>query len=254
MRSMLRRHVWRGLVIGLAAGALCAPAAAFAQVAVGNWQMDEPVGETVMTDSSGNGFNGALHGAVSTGSVDAATGKAYEFNTGTHCSSSGTTGSGFAEVTAGASGISTPDRPTFNPGTQAFTVSVWVKTSVMPGGGKCDFDLIRKGSGWKVEIFPFNKVAQPNCVWKGKLSDGSSPKVALHAPLPNGSIIDGNWHKITCARTAGAETVLVDDVPLASSGTNVGSITNKAPVFVGAQEAGADFYIGLLDDVEFDVG
>lgn len=256
MRSIVSRCTRKALFVGAVLGAFCAPAAAFGQT-VGDWRMDEPEGASTMVDSSSNGFDGALHGAVTTGRFAGASGVAgdlaYQFNDGTSCSGNVTTGTGYAVVTGGASGVSTPSQPTFNPGTQAFTVSAWVKTTAKAGGGICDFDLIRKGSSWKVEIFPFNGVAQPNCIWKGKLN-GTTPKVALHALLPAGGINDGTWHQITCARTASGEALIVDGRTLATSGTNVGSISNKANVFVGAQQAGADFYIGLLDDVEFSIG
>jgi hypothetical protein len=68
---------------------------------------------------------------------------------------------------------------------------------------------MRKGGGWKMEIYPFNKVAQPNCVWNGLLN-GVHSKVGLHKPLPSGVINDGTWHQITCQRTAEGEALIVD--------------------------------------------
>ena len=241
------------LVVGMVGGG-----AAYAQSTVAAWMMDEPAGATVMTDSSPDGFNGALRGDVVTG-VAGVTGqagdRAYRFNDGATCNAStGTqTGTGFVVVSSGVVGISTPTQPTFNPGSQPFSFSMWVNTTATPGTWICDLDLIRKGGGWKMEIFPFNHVAQPYCVWAGILN-GTHVKVGLHKPLPVGAINNGMWHKITCQRTAGGEALIVDGATLASSSVDVGSISNKADVFIGSQSRAEDFYPGLIDETSFAVG
>ena len=228
---------------------------AYAATDVARWNMDEASGATTMVDSSPNGFSGALSGDVVTGTSAGVSGWAYRLNNGSTCNSTTntTTGSGLAIVTGGSTGISSATQLTFNPGTQPFSVSIWVQTSATPGSGICDFDLIRKGGGWKMEIYPFSHVAQPNCVWNG-IVNASHVKVGLHAPLPTGSINNGFWHQITCQRTASGEAVIVDGHTLASSTVNVGSIKNTSHVVVGAQEKGIDFYQGLMDDASFTIG
>jgi hypothetical protein len=127
-----------------------------------------------------------------------------------------TTGTGFVIVSSGVLNVATPSAPTSNPGTQLFSFSMWVNTTAKPGIGSCDFDLMRKGEGWKMETYPFNKMAQPNCVWNG-LVNGVHSKVGLHKPLPSGAINDGTWHQITCQRTADGEALIVDGQTLATS-------------------------------------
>ncbi|MDP9319400.1 MAG: LamG domain-containing protein [Actinomycetota bacterium] len=258
----MRQFSVRGLCgvvgVGLSVAVLGAASPAYASTDVAHWNMDELSGATTMVDTSPNGFDGSLFGAVVTGTyagVSTQTGWAYQFNNGATCNSSTstTTGSGYAVVTGGTVGVSSATQPTFNPGTQPFTVSTWVKTAATPGTGICDFDLIRKGGGWKMEIYPFSHVAQPNCVWNG-IINATHVKVGLHARLPTGAINDGAWHQITCRRTASGEALIVGGQILASSAVNVGSIKNTAHVVVGAQEKGLDFYQGLMDDTSFTVG
>jgi hypothetical protein len=243
----------RSVAVGAVVLVLGSAAPAFAQVDVAHWQMDEPPNATTMTDSSGNGFDGVLHEQVVTGLFPGVTGQsgdwAYELNQNTTC----TTGTSFVIVSSGIVGISTPTAPRFNPGTQPFSFSMWVNTTGKPGTGNCDFDLIRKGAGWKMEIYPFSKVAQPNCVWNG-LVNGVHSKVGLHKPLPQGAINDGAWHQITCQRTANGEALIVDGQTLATSSVDTGNIMNKANVVLGAQEKGVDYFQGLMDDVSFTVG
>jgi hypothetical protein len=226
---------------------------AYAQTDVARWHMNESPNATTMVDSSPNGFDGQTHGQVVTGVFPGSSGRSgdwgYEFNENTTC----TTGTSFVIVSSGVLGIATPTAPTFNPGTQPFAFSMWVNTTAKPGTGSCDFDLIRKGSGWKMEIYPFNGVAQPNCVWSGVVK-GVRTKVALHKPLPSGAINDGKWHQISCQRTASGEALIVDGRSLASSSVKTGSITNTANVVLGAQEKGIDYFQGLMDEAAFTIG
>jgi hypothetical protein len=256
--SFLRR--FSGVAsLGLVVAALAATSPAYASTGVGQWNMDESSGATTMVDSSPNGFDGTVFGAVVTGTNAGVSNRAadwaYQFNNDAACDSktSTTTGSGYSVVTGGTVGISSATRPTFNPGAQPFSFSAWIKSTATPGTGICDFDLIRKGGGWKMEMYPFRRVTQPNCVWKGVVN-ATHVKVGLHAALPKGAINDGSWHQITCQRTGAGEELIVDGLTLASSSVNVGSIKNTAHVVVAAQAKGIDFFRGLMDDASFTVG
>lgn len=238
---------------GVVAVVLGVATPAYAQTDVARWHMNESPNAPTMVDASPNGFSGQTHGQVVSGIFPGSSGRsgdwAYEFNENTTCP----TGTSFVIVSSGVLGVATSSAPTFNPGTQAFAFSMWVNTTAKPGTGNCDFDLIRKGSGWKMEIYPFNAVAQPNCVWNGVIN-GVHSKVGLHKPLASGAINDGKWHQIICQRTASGEALIVDGRTLAASSAKTGSITNTSNVVLGAQEKGIDYFQGLMDEAAFTIG
>jgi hypothetical protein len=198
--------------------------------------MDETSG-TTMTGSGGP--NGTIFGDVILG-VSGITNKAYAFNTKVgSCNSSGTiTGTGHVEI---------PPSTVFSPGTGNFSFSIWVKTTAVPGTGNCDYDVVRRGSSYKLELIPFGTgKAGPLCQWKG-----STTNVNLK---PQVQVNDGKWHKITCQRTSSGEAVILDGKTIASTTTSVGSITSSAKVYVASKPPSADFYVGQLDDLSFVIG
>ncbi len=195
-----------------------------------SWSMEETSG-TTMLDSTGTN-NGTLHG-VSLGQPG------RPGSTGLHAY-------GFDGTT---SFVLVPNNASLNPGAQDFSFTAWLKLTGTPGIGNFDFDIIRKGGGWKLEAYPHNGVVTAQCVYSG------SAKVNIHAPQINGIGLDDHaWHVVTCARNAFGETLTVDGSVVATSQVQVGTISNTDDVYLGAQQAGVDYYFGLMDDVSFTIG
>lgn len=235
------------LVAILAAVAL--PAAADAQTAVG-YAMDEQSGTTM------SGFGGAPDGTISgdvTPGVPGVTGTAYAFN-----ENAGNCDSSFHVTGTGA--VTVPSSPVMAVGTQPFSFSAWVNTTTVPGAdsgttAKCDFDILRRGSSWRLELFPKgtlgNMFGAPHCAWKG-VSNGKTVSVSLTAKTSD--VTDGVWHQVTCARAQTGEQIIVDGTVVAGSAVDLGAINTNAQVIVGRNTSGNDFYEGQLDDIAFSIG
>ncbi len=214
-------------VAGLAAGGVCAAVGvvviagpALAAGERGLWHLDETSGSTAF-DASGNSNDGAAYNV-------------------------GTDGSGYL-FDGSSSLVVVPSSTSLNPGTSAFSFSVTFRTNVPPGTG-LDYDLMRKGltttSGgeYKVEVLQANGKTRALCVIK------DSAKKALQIRGTT-DLADGRVHTITCSRTATGLTVVVDGLaPRTKSGTS-GSISNTAPLSLGAKAEGgpgADWFNGEL--------
>jgi len=65
------------------------------------------------------------------------------------------------------------------------------------------------------------------------------------------SVIDGRWHRLTCSRSAAdGVRLLVDGQVRASSDNETGSVSNGAPLRIGAKKLGTgqvDQFHGRLD-------
>jgi hypothetical protein len=185
------------------------------------WHMDETAG-TVMHDAVG-GHDGTLS-AVTVG-VPGFAGTAFGFG-----------GAGFASV---------PSAAALNPGAADLTVTIHLNTTSVPATP--DWDLIRKGlfttvgGEFKVEYQP---TGQASCGFVG--SAGSSEIIA--GPALN----DGAWHTVQCVKTATAIRLVVDGRTFSQAAT-VGSISNSAPLVVGARP-GSEFFRGSLDEASVRTG
>ena len=191
------------------------------------WHMDETSG-SVMRDSSGHGYDGTLSN-VRTGVAGFNGSKAYGFN--------GT-----------SSKVIVPDAAGLNPGTKDLVVSVHVAFSAVPAD---DYDVIRKGlqttagGDWKIEIVRVNGAAIARCYLRG--SSGSWQKTTG----PN--LADGAWHTITCERHATNVQMSVDGSVWKKT-TTIGSISNTAPLSIGAKASGGDWMKGTIDEVSVTIG
>jgi hypothetical protein len=209
--------------VGVAAFLLSAAAAAD-PVPVAIWNMDETFG-TTMNDSSGNGNNGTLSAGVVT------SGAGYIFDGSTAM-------------------VVVPDSPTLNPGTQDFSYTVQIQTTVVPADGT-DYDVLRKGlstdSGgdYKIELIRSSGKAKAFCV----IRDSSGKQAALTGKT---NLADGVLHTVTCARTGKTLTLKVDSLTtLKKKGIAVKSVVNTASLIVGAKSADGgdvenDWYIGTI--------
>ncbi len=229
--------------------ALTVPVAAGAQTTLG-YAMDELSGTTM--SGSGGAPDGTISGDVRLG-VPGVTGTAYAFN-----ENAGNCDSSFHVTGSGA--VVLPSSPAMAVGTQPFSFSAWVNTTTVPGAdsgatAKCDFDILRRGSSWRLELFPKgtpgNLFGAPHCAWKG-IVNGRSVSVALTAKTSD--VTDGIWHQVACARTATGEQILVDGTVVAASAVDLGAINTNAQVIVGRNTSGNDFYEGQLDDIAFSIG
>ncbi|WP_151084735.1 LamG-like jellyroll fold domain-containing protein [Nocardioides cynanchi] len=184
------------------------------------WQLDETSGSTAF-DSSGNGNDGTAFNVIMDGS-------GYQFD-------------------GSSSLVVVPTSPSLNPGTDAFSFSVTFQTSVPPGNG-LDYDLMRKGlttttgGEYKVEILQANGKARALCVVK------DSAKKALQIRGTT-DLADGRVHTITCSRTSSGLTVVVDDLAPRTKTGSTGTISNSAPLSIGAKSEGgpgADWFNGEI--------
>jgi len=134
--------------------------------------------------------------------------------------------SGSAFFSGVNSRITVPFSTALSPGAANITASVEISTTAVPGTGTNDFDLIRAsptGKLYKVELFPRNHVAQAQCVFVGTVT-----RISLHA---GPGLNDGQWHTITCTKTANQVTLTVSTngavVSTTTTNITIGSITLK---------------------------
>lgn len=193
------------------------------------WSMEST---TRMVDSSGNGNDGTPTAVTG---VPGSPGKGYRFN-------------GINST------VNVPHSPTLNPGTATVTVTAKVRFTVIPSRIVVDYDLVRKGLSFtkggefKMEIYPSASYATgpAYCLFKD-----AAGKVASIRDTRN--LADGKWHTISCVKTSTSVKVIVDGVTRSTS-ASLGSISNTAPVTVGAKTGGGDQYRGDLDEVSIKLG
>ncbi len=184
---------------------------------------------SVMNDSSPNNLDGTISSNVVTG-VDGSIDDAFSFP-------------------RKPSTVTVPNSTKLNPGTSTFTVSVRVMFSDNPSSSVGDFDLVRKGlsstngGDWKLEIL---QNGYAFCQFQG-----SSGKVTVRR---GPDLSDGRWHTISCTRYGSSVRLSVDGSVTSNSGST-GTIANTSAMYVGAKSpAGADQYIGRLDELQITRG
>lgn len=154
---------------------------------------------------------------------------------------------GFAGTAYGftRSFVSVPSAPALNAGSADITITIHLKATAVPATP--DWDIIRKGlfttvgGEWKVEYQP---TGQASCGFVG--SAGSRELIA--GPALN----DGAWHTVQCTKTATGIRLVVDGQTFSMAGA-VGTISNDAPVVVGARP-GSEFFQGSLDEASIRIG
>jgi hypothetical protein len=211
------------VVVLAVAGILVLPAAAQAAV-VSTWPLGSNANDTVGTN------NGTAQNVVFDGT------------------------SAFFGGASVNSRISVPYSTTLNPGPQDVSATVEINTTAMPGTGGLDFDILRSskaGQEYKIELFPKNGKALALCFFSGALA---------HKQITAGpGLNDGQWHAITCTKTASQISLLVDGVTVKTAAIQIGTITHKiSPLTIGWKPAsgtqGEDFYIGKLRNVSVSIG
>lgn len=102
------------------------------------------------------------------------------------------------------------------------------------------------GGQWKVQVD--DKQGYPSCVLVDSL-DNQFTDV-----LSSVSVSDGEWHAVSCERSARELTILVDGVPSGTAtSTEVLLIDNDAPVRIAGKHVkqNGDFFFGDIDNVFF---
>jgi hypothetical protein len=230
---MKRRLAASGLAALMLVVALCAvsPTAATAYgPTIAFWDLSEPSGSTVLVDGSGNGVSGTIGSEIQEGNVDPDGATYFHWS---YAAPNKTLADADRRITV-PSGVT-------NPGVADFTVALRFRTTKTFG------NLIQKGQNgnaggyWKVEI-PKGHVT---CLFKGV--DGS---VLVNSPV---GMNDGQWHTITCSRTATGVSMLVDGTTTRSKAGPTGSISNTVPVSIGGKKncdqvtVTCDFFTGDMD-------
>ena len=200
------------------AGALAQTAQAATTVAL--WHMDETSG-TTMKDSA-RGHAGTLHSVIL--GQPGFLGTSYGFSRGY---------------------VSVANASDLNPGAADLTVTIHVKTTKRPATP--DWDLIRKGlytsSGGEFKM-EYQPSGQASCGFKGSLR---------YAEMTAGPRLDnGQWHTVSCFRTASAIQVVVDGNVFSKS-VVIGSISPSDSVAIGARP-GSEYFQGQLDEASIAIG
>jgi hypothetical protein len=215
------RLLLAGALACLACGAIAEGAFA---ATVARWHMDETSG-TVMRDAV-RSHNGSFANHLVQLGQPGFSGFAYGFNGST-------------------SYVSVPSASDLNPVSANLTITIRLKTTLLPPPE--DWDLIRKGvystpgGEWKVEYYPSGQAA---CAFKGS----SKYSELIAGPKLN----NGQWHTVRCVKASSAIKLIVDGQTFSKSVTT-GSIANSVPVVIGAYP-GSEYFKGALDEVSISVG
>ena len=226
-------------IAGLVTTVMLVPTAAQAAV-VADWPMDEPSGARTMNDASSlGGYNNGTVVGVETGVPGLDGGSAYRFG-------------GSSDY------VTVPDDSALSPGTRRIVLSATIKIA---NHAMVDdsYDVVRKGIAstpggyWKMEVNRRSSspsVGRLRCVFKGILS-GATKVQAMKIAGPD--VVDGRTHRLQCIRDGSAVQAVVDGKVFGKS-QSTGSISNTAPVYVGAKMPGDDVMQGDVDRVTVDIG
>ena len=195
-----------------------------------HWKMDEMTGQT-LNDSSGNGNSGTLGDTTSSASDDPAWG-AGKYNGGLVMDATGEFADG---VTATALGFPTA--------TNAFTISLWVKTTgsseyyLFDNCSSCGRDVSLRMDNGRVETL----------IHDGTNGNGT-PQYGVASSYNNGA-----WHYIALTwNGAGMETVYANGKRLGSTtSTSVtGSLETSAQFRIGSRNGGPSNFTGSMEEVK----
>jgi hypothetical protein len=190
--------------------------------------MEDP---TQLVDSSGNGNNGTTTNITG---VPGFAGNGYHLD--------------------GSSSIATvPSSDSLNSGGANFALTVHGRFTQLPSTGMGDYDLSSAkglastpGGDYKMEILPRKNKTQAKafCFFKD-----SSKTVGKIVKGPN--LANGVWHTVVCTKTSTSVQLTVDGTTYTNP-VQPGSISNTAPVTIGAQTRSSDWYEGDMDEVSVD--
>lgn len=183
------------------------------------------VSTLVAVDSSGGGHDGVIQGPVGFGLP-------------------GVDGTSFSFQKRGA-WVQVASEPALNPDEYDFLASAWINLEESPGRGET-YDVIRKGISFtspgefKLEVLPVGRV---RCTAKDQYQ-----RVVTVTSL-KGRVVDGDWHRIGCARTGSMWSVVVDD-SIRSRVVALASVGNTVALSIGSKYGLEDRPAGRVDDVK----
>ena len=203
--------------------------------ATADYEMNEPAGSTVMTDSSGNGLNGVIDPTgVQTGAVfDGATAYNWVRRPPEQAPPS-------PERV-----IQVPDNINLEPGNQPFTIELRYRTQENFGNIIQKGQAQTQGGQWKIQ----NPGGIPSCLFKGSLG-----QVATGAKTP---LNDDQWHNLTCVFNSSGVTMYVDGVFRNRKNGSAGTVDNNFPMTFGGKldcdqiDITCDYFSGQIDYVRF---
>jgi hypothetical protein len=172
------------------------------------WRMNESAGATQIVDAVA-GKTGAIAG------VNGVEQKGLSFD-----------GSDYVQIS---------DHADLDVGTGDYTIEIWFKSTVGPGGNDGYLFRKRPGGGSGYQAYYNGGGAQIN--WQ---TSGGVGSIA-------GTINDGQWHHFALVRSGGTVTPYLDG----NAGTSVASAANDDngdPLYLGSQFGTGDFFVGQLDE------
>jgi hypothetical protein len=202
-----------------------------------DYEMNEPAGATVMTDTGNTPVDGQIGTEVRTGvRVSGAT--AYRFPW-------------LRPNTPPAHPehlVDVPDAPSVDPGTSDYSIEIRYRTTHAFG------NLIQKGQartpGGQIKIqLPKGR---PSCYFKG-----AAGRVGAGGPSP---LDDGQWHVLRCVRSASAVDFYVDGVRVGHKNGVSGELDNSFPLTIGGKpkcdqvKVTCDYFSGDVDYVRITKG
>jgi hypothetical protein len=199
-----------------------------------DFEMDEPAGSTVMTDSVG-GVNGHI---VSSSEIT------------TGVSSNGATGYQWSRrppnqpPAVPAHVIQVADNSALEPGSgySTFTVEIRFRTKEKFGNITQKGQAKSKGGQWKIQ----NPQGKPSCLFK----DANGRRVSTRVKSP---LNDNQWHVLTCVLTRSRVTAYVDGREVNHKNGSLGTVDNKIPMTVGGKincnqtSITCDYFSGMID-------
>lgn len=194
-------------------------------VVVALWNFDDPAGSSAAHDVSGNGHDAAIdarYSNVEFGLVDSQVGTYAHLDMGLLRASSA---------------------PDLVPGSRDITVTVQIRTTYSAGFSNfMQKGTYNNGRGfWKIEM----SRGHARCRFTGDVAT-----VGFETPPV---INDGQWHTITCHKTATYVEQLLDGVQTKRRNVAVGAITNTDDVAIGGKYAKAGGAVDPHDMLHGDI-
>ena len=209
-----------------------ATVAATSPTVIADWEMNEAPGSTVLVDSSGNGFNGTIGAAVTPN------GSSQFFDLRSHKSGTPVTPEHLDTVAP---------FPGLNPGTADYSITLHLRWA----GPLPDVNLVQKGQGssrgWKVE----SATGHVRCQFLGSISQATVKSI----DFTNQTWADGNWHTVTCSRTASSVSLTIDGKLIGRTNHVTGNIVNNWPISIAGKTQcdnvtiWCDYWSGDIDSI-----
>lgn len=219
-------------VLAMVFGIGSSPAGAQSGV-LADWRMDEAAGATRLIDSSGNGFHGAIGGAVQIGQRDGSS----TYHRWPYISSNA------PPVPAR---LHVMNQAALNPGTGDYAVEIRFRGTVNDGNITQKGQSGNSGGMWKIELHS----GYPTCLFRGSSGNGGI-RVST-------KVTDGKWHVLRCERRATQVVMVLDGVIVGRKQGATGNISNSSNLVIGGKQAcdsvtvECDYYRGDLDYVRID--